>query len=94
MVLVPVQNARQGHFRPELLQRNLHPHRPEPDPLSSITDTQHRHPFARNECLLAEILDRIAPPVVFRYHTEARRTAISGFELVIMGEKVYHTFFI
>ena len=38
MVLVPVQNARQGHFCPELFQRNLHSHRPESDPLGGIAD--------------------------------------------------------
>ena len=86
MVLVPVQDAGQRYLLAQLLQRHLHPHRSETDPLPRVADAQHRHPLARDERLFTQVPDRVTPPIVLRDHPEAGRAAIGGLELVVEGE--------
>lgn len=90
MVLVPMQDARQRRFRPKLLQGDLHPHRPEADMFGGIADSQHRHSFARDKGLLAEVLHRVAAAVVLRDHAEAGGAAVGGIELGVVRERIKH----
>jgi len=74
--LVPVDDARQRHLVAELLPGDLHARRTEADALRRIAYPQHRHPFTGDVASLAEVLETVAPAVMPRNHTQARRAAV------------------
>ena len=74
--LVPVDDARQRHLVAELLPGDLHARRTEADALCCIAYPQHRHPLAGDVASLAEVLETVAPAVMPRNHTQARRAAV------------------
>lgn len=87
MPLVPVDDTGQRHLIPELLPGDLHACRTETDALSRIAYPQHRYPLASDVASLAEDLETVAPAVMPRDHTEARRATVHGVQLIIMVEK-------
>ena len=74
--MVPVDDAGQRHLVAELLPSDLHARRTEADALRRIAYPQHRHPLASDVAPLAEVLEAVAPAVMSRNHTQARRTTV------------------
>lgn len=93
MILVPMQNTRQWHFRFQLLDRYLHSRCAKPDRFRRLTNPQHRHPFPRNIRLLPKPLKRITAPIILRNHTKTSRTTVHRVELFIVGEGFLHFLF-
>ena len=85
--LVPVDDARQRHLVAELLPDDLHTSRTEANTLRRIAYPQHRHPFAGDVAPLAKVLEAVAPAVMPRNHTQARRAAVHGIKLLEVRER-------
>ena len=83
MPLVPVDDARQRHLVAELLPGDLHARRTEADALRHIAYPQHGHPFTGDVASLAEVLEAVAPAVMPRDHTQARRATVHRIELAV-----------
>lgn len=81
MVLFPMYDTWQRCFFDQLFKGNHDPRCAEADVFRSVAYTQHGHPFARDERMLAEGFETVVPAVVPGYHTQAGGTAVHGVEL-------------
>ena len=90
MILVPMQDARQGSIFHQLFQRNPHSLRVHADAFRCIADAQHAHAFAGDETPFSQILQGVAASVIFGYHAEAGGTAVHGVEPGVVRERFPH----
>ena len=86
MVLIPVQNAGQGHIVRQLVKREPETLSVHPDAFGRIAYSQHRHSFAGDETPLPEGLKRVTAAIVLRYHAEAGGAAVHTVKLGVEGE--------
>ena len=70
----------------ELLERDVHADSAEADALGGGADAEHAHPLPPDEALLPERLQRVVLAIMLGNHPQARRPAVHGIELVVMGK--------
>ena len=76
MILIPMQNARQGHIFYQLFQRNPHSLGMHTDTFGCIADAEHGYALAGDEAAIPKGLQGVAAAVVFSNHAEAGGAAV------------------
>ena len=90
MILIPMQDARQGNIFHQLFQRYPHALRVHADAFGGIADAEHRNAFAGDEAPFTQVLQGVAASVMFGNHAEAGGTAVHGVELGVVNKRFVH----